>query len=226
MAQFQIIMNGNGQKPTTKKRIKLSDKVQTKVKTKISKNIPYGREAVKKAILDAAEQLLIDKSASEISVREIAELAKVKHPLIFRHFGNKEEVIKAAHTRNIFKIEREIITIDELEGNVGFIFEAVKSNRFRQIALSRAMIDGVELQLVQSEFPVMNRLLELLEKRHNETESKFDPQLIAAILAALSLGWFLYEPFLTAATKMEDRTKEELHQQVIEILEEIVRKLC
>ena len=199
-----------------------------KSKTKNNGSIPHGRDEVKKAILDAAEQLLVTKSANKISVREIADLAQTKHPLIYRYFGTKAEVIRAAHARGIEKIETVVNKIDTLQENAGFIFEAVKKNKFRQIALSRAMIDGVDLRLVQTQYPVMNHLLGLLKKRNEEAapDSKFDPQLMTAVLAATSLGWFLYEPFLLAATDMENKNKEELHKEVIKVLEEIIRKLC
>lgn len=220
MLQFQLTMKEKKQKNTVKKA--------QKVQIKSNRNIPYGRDAVKKAILDSAEKLLVTKSAAEISVREIAKTANIKHPLIFRHFGTKEEVIRAVHTRNIKKIGRVVVQIDNLEGNVGFIFEAVKKNRFRQIALSRAMIDGVDLRLVQTDYPVMGHLLKLFEKKRNDEdgESKFDPQIMAAFFAAASLGWFLYEPFLIAATEMENRNKEETQEKIINILEEILQKLC
>ena len=211
-------MNKGGQNKITAK--------ETAVKRNAHGEIPYGREAVKKAILDAAENLLVKKSAGEISVREIAEAANIKHPLIYRHFGTKEEVIRSAHARGIEKVERVVTKIDSLEGNAGFIFEAVKQNRFRQIALSRAMLDGVDLRLVQTQFPVMRHLQELLEKRKAESDANFDPQIMTAVLAAASLGWFLYEPFLLAATGMEDQNKEEIQQKVIDILEEIIQKLC
>ncbi len=213
-------MNKAGQNKNTAKK--------AAVRRNAHGEIPYGREAVKKAILDAAEKLLVEKSANEISVREIAEVANIKHPLIYRHFSTKEEVIRAAHARGIEKVERVVTKIDNLQGNAGFIFEAVKQNRFRQIALSRAMLDGVDLSLVQTQFPVMRHLLELLEKRKEESdsESNFDPQIMTAILAALSLGWFLYEPFLLAATGIEDQNKEEVQQKVIDILEDIIQKLC
>ncbi len=201
---------------------------ESHLKTNGNRKIPYGREAVKKAILDAAEKLLIKKSAGKISVREIAEAANVKHPLIYRHFGTKEEVIRAAHARGIEKTQRVVVKIDNLEGNAGFIFEAVKKNRFRQVALARAMIDGVDLRLVQTQFPVMHHLLQLLEKRQDKANSKaeFDPQIMTAVLGATALGWFLYEPFLLAATNLEEKNKDELHQKVTEILEKIIRELC
>ncbi len=208
-------------------RAKTSAK-ETKIKINDFGKIPYGREAVKKAILDAAEKLLLKKSPNKLTVREIAEAANIKHPLIHRHFGTKDEVIVAVHARNIKKIERKIVKVENLEGNVGTFFEAVKKNKFRQIALSRAMLDGVNPRAIQTQFPVMQRLLELLKKRSDEQnfESEFTPEMMTAIIAAAALGWFLYEPFLLAATGLEDRDQDELQQTVVEILEEIIRKLC
>ena len=54
---------------------KLSAK-EPKVITNDHGKIPYGRDAVKKAILDAAEKLLLRKSPNKITVREIAEAAR------------------------------------------------------------------------------------------------------------------------------------------------------
>jgi AcrR family transcriptional regulator len=201
---------------------------KNKVITNDHGTIPYGRDAVKKAILDATEKLLLKKSPNRITVREIAETANIKHPLIYRHFGTKDAVIVAVHARGIAKTQRKVAGVKDLEGNVATFFEAVKKNKFRLVALSRAMIDGVNPRAVQSQFPVIRHFLELLEKRYAETdsESKFDAEMMTAIIGATALGWFLYEPFLLAAMDLEDKNKDELHAKVVEILEEIIRKLC
>ena len=199
-------------------------------KTKINENCkaPHGRDAVKKAILDATQKLLLKKSPNQITVREIAEAANIKHPLIHRHFGTKEELIFAAHARGVAKVERKIAGIEELAGNIGAFFEAGKKNKFRQTALSRAMLDGVPPRTFLNDFPIMKRLLELIKKRCDAagSDTKFTPEMIAAVLAATALGWFFYEPFLIAASEQEDKKLTEIHKEVVEILEEIVRAVC
>jgi AcrR family transcriptional regulator len=201
---------------------------ENKVKANDYGKIPYGREAVKKAILDATENLLLKKSPDKITVREIAEAANIKHPLIHRHFGTKDAVIIAVHARSIAKTQRKVAKVKNLEGNVAMFFEVVKKNKFRQVALSRAMIDGINPRAIQSQFPVMQRLLELLKKRYDETnsQSRFEPEMMTAVLGATALGWFLYEPFLLAAIDLEENDKDEIHETVVEIIEEIIRKLC
>lgn len=207
---------------------KKTSRTENQAKTNAHGQIPHGREAVKKAILDATEKLLLRKGPNKITVREIAEAANIKHPLIHRHFGTKDEVIMAVHFRGIKKVEKTVTGIENIEGNIGKFFEAVKKNRFRQVALARAMIDGVNPHTIQNKFPVMERLLALLRKRYAETrsESEFDPEVMTAFLAAAAFGWFLYEPFLLAATGLEDKNKDEIHRQAAEILEAIIGKLC
>lgn len=194
----------------------------------LSPKIPRGKESVKKAILDATEKLLLKRNPSEISVREIAKAAKIKHPLIYRHFGTKDKLIMEVHTRGISKINSAIPIVEDIEGNVGKFFEGVRNNKFRQLALARAMIDGANPHLIQNQFPVMQRLLRLLKKRESESKStgKFSVEFSAASLAALALGWMLYEPFLLAATGLENENKEDIEQKVIEILEEFLRTIC
>jgi AcrR family transcriptional regulator len=206
---------------------KTSDR-ENKTKTNPTGVIPYGREAVKKAILDATEKLLLKKSPNKITVREIAEAAKIKHPLIHRHFGTKEEVIAATHARGIAKAERKLAGIKNLEGSIGAIFALVKKNKFRHIAVSRAMLDGIDPRAIPIEIPAMKRLLELVKKRCEESDSEppFTPELITAVLAAAILGWFLYEPFLLVGTNQEDKKQNEIHKTVVAFLEEMLRKFC
>jgi AcrR family transcriptional regulator len=190
--------------------------------------IPHGREEVEKAILDAAEKLLLVKSPNKITVREIAKAAKIKHPLIHRYFGTKEKVIVAVHARGISKLESLIADIENIEENVEAFFLLTEKSKFRQIALARAMMDGVNPHLIQNQFPVMQHILRLLRKRreNSKSESKYDAETITAILGATALGWFLYEPFLLASTGLDKSNKDEVRKDVIEFLEEVIKKIC
>ncbi len=189
---------------------------------------PQGRDEVKKAILDATEKLLLKRSPSEVSIREIAGAAKVKHPQIYRHFGSKNALIMAVHSRKLNKVRHALTKVDKLEGNVRTLFETYRKDRWRQIALARAMVDGVDPHLLQSQFPVMHRLVELIKARISASEKPpaFDAEVLAAAMGGMAMGWVLFEPFLVAATGLEDRSKDELTDIAIELLEEFVRKLC
>ncbi len=205
----------------------MKSKPQKQTAKDSERRIPHGRDEVKKSILDAAEKLLAQKGPSEVTIRQIAEAANVKHPLIYRHFGTKDKLILETHERGISKIADNILQVENIEGNTGEFFDAIKNNRWRQIALARAMIDGVDPHLIQNEFPVMRRIVELLKKREETSgkNNRYGAEFSAAALAALALGWMIYEPFLLAATGLENEDKDELHQKVVAILEDMVSKI-
>lgn len=194
----------------------------------LSFQVPHGREAVKLAILDAAEQLLFERNPNQISVREIAKIANVKHPLIFRYFGSKDDLVKAVHARQINKVKSKIENIGNIEGNIGAFFKAVEQNKFRQVALARAMIDGINPYLLQNQFPVMQRFIELIEEKRSKSEKvhQFDTKILGAVIASTALGWILYEPFILAAADLEDKNIDEIKQEVVGILEEFIRIHC
>lgn len=204
---------------------KTTDENDKPIKANHNGKIPHGRDEVKKAILDATEKLLLAKSPNKITVREIAQAANIKHPLIHRHFETKEKVILAVHARRIAEIEKRVEKVEDVEGNIATFFAAVKEIKLRRIGLARALMDGVSPHSIQTEFPVMRLLLELITKKFEEKNAatQFSPQMITAVLSATALGWFLYEPYLVASMGLEETTEAERDKMVIAALEELVK---
>src|SRR5580692_2491121 len=60
---------------------------------------PYGREQVIESIIDATLAQWTAKGPAEVSLRSIAARAGVNYGLVYRHFGTKEAVIRAAMDR-------------------------------------------------------------------------------------------------------------------------------
>ncbi|HNU06912.1 MAG TPA: TetR/AcrR family transcriptional regulator [Pyrinomonadaceae bacterium] len=188
---------------------------------------PRGGHQVKEAILAAAERLLLKHGPSEISVRAIAAAANVKHPLIYRHFGSKNALILAVHERQLEVAKSVAEPITRLEGNIGKLFDTFAHNRWRQITLARAMIEGIDPKLLQNQFPVMQRLVELLRERSKGGSNRnHDPESLAMAMGGLAMGWILFAPFLKASTGTEHLTDEEINRKAVEILEEFVEKIC
>jgi TetR/AcrR family transcriptional regulator, repressor for neighboring sulfatase len=188
---------------------------------------PHGRKAIKEAVLNATEKLLSEYSPNEITVRQIAKEAGVNHSLIHRHFGTKEKVIIAVHEQMIGKMSSATADIENIVGNVKLFFKASEQNSSRRILLTKAMLDGVSPHLIQNHFPVMHQLLNLAKKRsaEKETPSKYDDEVLVAFLTASVMGWFLYQPFLIASLGLENKNKDDIHNQLIEMLEEIIEKI-
>jgi len=189
---------------------------------------PHGRAAISEAILRATEKLLAKNNPSEISLRRIAEAANVNYSLIHRYFATKDNVIMAAHERILGKAAEQFSTIDQIEGNIGELFEISGKNVSRRILLARAMLDGADPNLIRHHFPIMNQLIEMLKMRKAKAKkpSKYYADTLAAFFAGSSLGWFFFEPFLLASTGLAKKDIDKVHQQIVEMLEKTVELLC
>lgn len=73
-------------------------------------------ESTKTAILDAAEQLFVEKGHENASMREITQMAGVNLAAVNYHFGSKNELVIAVMKRRLGAINRERIRLlDALE---------------------------------------------------------------------------------------------------------------
>jgi AcrR family transcriptional regulator len=189
---------------------------------------PRGRDEIIEAILRATEKLLAKHNPSEISLRQIAEAANLNYSLIHRYFGTKENVIMAAHERILSKAGEQFSTVDRIDGNIGVLFKISGENVSRRTLLARAMLDGADPHLIRHHFPIMQQLIELLRNKKLKTAdpSEYDAEILAAFFAALSLGWFFFEPFLLASTSLDDEDKEKVHDQIVTFLEKTADLLC
>jgi AcrR family transcriptional regulator len=183
---------------------------------------PRSKESVRDAILEATSKLLLNVGPGNVSIREIARAANVKHPLIYRHFGSKGKLIMAVHMRHIDELRKVAATVETIDGNVGKFFGAMERNRWKQIALARAMIDGVDPHLLQDQFPIMERLVQLLRVKLNQNDGPDDPRILAATLGATALGWLLFQPFLSTAAGLDDVRPEMQRDGVIGFLERFI----
>jgi AcrR family transcriptional regulator len=215
------------QSPKTKKTPK-SNSVMNGRASAPDHRVPRGGEAIKEAILRATEKLLAKHSPTEISLRQIARAAHVNHSLIHRYFGTKENVILEVHERIISKLGEQFSAIESLDGNIGRLFKINEQNPSRRILLARAMLDGADPSLIRHHFPTVHQLIELLKKKKSKTAaaSDYDAETLAAFFVGAVMGWFLYEPFLLAATGLDTRNRDKVHREIVGILENVADQLC
>src|SRR5580698_7554777 len=74
-------------------------------------------DATRKALLDAAEELLISKGAAAITTRKVAERAGVNQALVHYHFGTIEELLVAALERVSVQVKERSQEIYRTDGN-------------------------------------------------------------------------------------------------------------
>lgn len=83
-------------------------------------------DATRKALLDAAEELLISKGMAAITTRKVAEQAGVNQALVHYHFGTIEELLLAA-------LERVSVQVKERSQDIYSTHESFMDGWFEEM---------------------------------------------------------------------------------------------
>lgn len=181
---------------------------------------PYGRQQVRAALIASAAELFAARGPARVPLREIADHAGVNLGQIPRHFGSKDALLAAVIETLGQQISAESSQqeLDGLDRTLSFFDATGASPLWRVIA--RAVLDGYDLGSLQKTFPLVGALVEFLERERaaGRLADEFDPRTSAAVMAALGLGWLLFEPFLVAAAGLNDRSPEKILEDVHTIL--------
>lgn len=166
---------------------------------------PRGREAVKEALLESAAALFAEQGIARVSVRDIAARARVNHGLVHRHFGTKEELVRAV----MEKLAGELACVSRQSGETATsrllpLMGALGDSRYVRV-LARALLDGAEVPDLQVRFPVVGAMLDAAQaaRESGDLREEVDPKMAVAITVALGLGWLHFERFVIASVGLE-----------------------
>ena len=167
---------------------------------------PVGRDAVVAAVRTHAAELFAERGPAATSIRDIAERAGVNHGLVFRHFGAKDQLV----ARVLDELAAGSLAALERSGpdDRSPLDDALRRHL---TVLARSILDGYPVARMQRGFPVISRLIERARPFH---ESDHDAALAVAHVAALSLGWQLFGPFLRGAAGLEDMPDDRLQADI------------
>jgi TetR/AcrR family transcriptional regulator, repressor for neighboring sulfatase len=165
---------------------------------------PTGRDEVVAAILESAAELFAERGPGAASIRDIAARARVNHGLVFRHFGNKEQLLGAVLNHEAGNLSTLIDAGAELPDI------AIAGTRQLRI-LSQALLDGYPVAKLQTSFPAAVRLLEEVRPQHGSEDAA---RLATAHAVALLLGWQLFESFIRSAIGLPDLSAEALRESI------------
>jgi AcrR family transcriptional regulator len=160
------------------------------------------------AILDAAGELLADRSPRELTVREVAEHARVNHALVHRHFGTKDELLRAVLVRRSEAFGRAAA---DLGADADSMLALLTENADYWRILARFVLDAPELL---PDLPAGAMVLARLGGAGAE-----DVRVAAAVAGSLALGWAVFGAHLDGALGSPDQ------QRVRELVAATVRGL-
>ncbi|MBI9107716.1 MAG: TetR/AcrR family transcriptional regulator [Spirochaetales bacterium] len=163
-----------------------------------------GREAVMRAVIDAACDLFSEKSPSRVSIREIAEKAGVNHGLIHRHFGSKRNLIQAVLT----DIDKQIRDASGSGKSFEEIFRlasraALNDSRIWRIP-ARLIMDGDADLLQENQTSFLRELKDMAAKdfiKGGFQGLSSDDSIY--LLIALGLGMEMFGDYISRSMKIE-----------------------
>jgi|SRR5271166_2554218 len=173
---------------------------------------PIGREEVAAAILEAATDLFAERGPAATSIRDIAARSNVNHGLVFRHFGTKDQLVGAV-------LDNLSMTSTAMRRSGAPAAELQRAGDRHLRVLARTLLDGYPVGTLQTQFPGMSELLDVIGPRHSNDRSA---RLALANAAALQFGWRLFEPFLRASTGLDELSEAELREAVVAEVARIV----
>lgn len=169
-----------------------------------TESVPTGRDEVIPAILESAADLFAERGPAAASIRDVAARAKVNHGLVFRHFGNKEQLVAAVLNHQAANLSKLI--------DAGAELPEIATAGTRQLrVLSRALLDGYPVAELQTSFPAAVRLLDEVRPQHDSEDAA---RLATGHAVALLLGWQLFEPFIRSAIGLHELPEDALRQSI------------
>lgn len=170
------------------------------------------REEGMELLISAAFELVRHNSPDDISIREIASLAKVHHRFIAEWFGGKAQLLLIVHSRNADNIRGLTSTVNSMQTTQVILVIT------QQIQLSLwLMRNGIEFPDLASAFPSLPEAIHNLEV--NRGISPKEARIIGSIYGAVLLSNVIVNPFIKDAP-----TTEELFEYISKVIPPVLPK--
>ena len=164
------------------------------------------REEGMELLISAAFELVRHNSPDDISIREIASLAKVHHRFIAEWFGGKAQLLLIVHSRNADNIRGLTSTVNSMQTTQVILVIT------QQIQLSLwLMRNGIEFPDLASAFPSLPEAIHNLEA--NRGISPKEARVIGSIYGAVLLSNVIVNPFIKDAP-----TTDELFEYISKVI--------
>lgn len=179
-------------------------------------NKPYGKEEVKKAIIQSAATLFSEKGVDAVSLRMIADHAGVNHGLIHRHFGSKEMLRRETQEKLSADVRSEIGEPDDL---LEILFRALKvireHDKFWRV-MARTLLDDRDHGEIQRDFPFVRKLVERVasEQKADRITTAVDAKSIVASFLAYGLGMMVFKGYILPAVDLEKDPSDEVIEKL------------
>lgn len=180
---------------------------------------PRGREEVSEAVIAAARKLFASRPVKDVTMRDIAEGADVNLGLLHRHFGSKEQILKAVVDSYAGHFKKRIsLGASPSEALLSLLSSGESAPFLRTLA--HMVLADVPMR----EFVTHDGVIHILvSKPATQARQAADqPDNVNPLVAfALYMGWSLFGDFLVEAAEPAV-TQEQLRQTVFTLLQSML----
>ena len=170
------------------------------------------REEVMELLINAAFELVRQNSPDDISIRQIASLAKVHHRFIAEWFGGKAQLLLIVHSRNADNILGLTASVNSMRKPQVILVIS------QQLQLSLwLMRNGIEFPDMGSAFPSLPAAIHNLEV--NRGLSPKEARIVGSIYGAVLLSNVIVTPFIK-----DGATTEEVFEYISKMIPPIITK--
>ena len=191
----------------------------------VTEKPPRGKQQVQRALIDAGIKLFSERGMKNVSVRELADEARVNHSLLFRHFGNKDGLIKVVFEERFEKMG--VFNDSQLTDGEKMLetsIRAVMQDEQLWRLMTFAALEGGDWILRSIPSPYIQATLSQLEKSQNEGSiyNGVEASVLLGSGFALGLGWAVFRKILMSMAGAQNRDFEELRVQVDKLWEDLL----
>lgn len=173
---------------------------------------PRGRDETCQALIEAGARLFARHGPDAVSVRDVAAEARVNHSLVFRHFGNKDALVRAIFESMFDNSGPRDPNITGARDRLLASVAALTSNRQLWRLLTYAMLEEKTPLLLSIPSHYMKETLDRFKAEQDDgvLRADIDARLMVAAGMALGLGWQVFQPLIASLARLSKEEQVEL----------------
>jgi TetR/AcrR family transcriptional regulator, repressor for neighboring sulfatase len=156
---------------------------------------PRGREAIRRAVLDAARRLFAQRNPASVSMRAVAEAAGVNYGLLHRHFRSKTELVREVVAVAADETATAIDGVHDLDAALAAAAEIyLGEHPAHARSFAWFALEDVPPEAIGPSFATTNRLVDLV-RTHNPEVDDAEAFRRTVVIISLFMGWSLFRRY-------------------------------
>jgi AcrR family transcriptional regulator len=185
---------------------------------------PTGREAVVAAVLASARRLIAERGPSAVSLREIADHARVNHGLLHMYLGTKEQMVAEVYRRAAAETADRLAGAADLDDAIDRLLRGVDPADLRLMAWAALEVDDPATLFEPS--PALATLAQLIRDAGAADDHAVTPaasRQAAALIAMIATAAHVFGPIARRSAGLGPSATRTFDRHVAALLHDLGR---